>query len=99
MPSSSLTITFMSAIHATTRYTSPLCCRLDGAIYAASNAALMLAQTGQEEAAIKEMQKIARRAPGSADMRVALASLYWSKGEEAAAESEWEFACNKITGE
>ncbi len=59
----------------------------------------MLAQTGQEEAAIKEMQKIARRAPGSADMRVALASLYWSKGEEAAAESEWEFACNKITGE
>lgn len=34
--------------------------RLDGAVFAASNAALMLAQLGDEEGAIKEMQAIVR---------------------------------------
>ncbi len=51
--------------------------RLDGAIFSASNAALMLAQLGDEEAALGEMKRIARRAPGSVDMRAALAALYW----------------------
>jgi hypothetical protein len=31
--------------------------RLDGAIYAASNAALMLAQLGEEEGALKEVRE------------------------------------------
>lgn len=34
--------------------------RLDGAIYAASNAALMLAQLGDEPGAVREMQAVAR---------------------------------------
>eukprot|EP00891_Asterochloris_glomerata_P002907 jgi/Astpho2/2907/e_gw1.00050.290.1_t len=67
-----------------------------GAVFASSNAALMLAQLGDEEAAVKEMQRIARRAPGSADMRAALAALYWHRGQQELAESEWEFACDKI---
>ena len=48
-------------------------------MFAASNAALALAQLGDEAAATKEMRGIARRAPGSADMRAALAALYWSQ--------------------
>ncbi|PSC74586.1 Tetratricopeptide repeat [Micractinium conductrix] len=76
------------------RSTTP---RLDGAVFAASNAALMLAQLGDEEGAMHEMEGVARRAPGSVDMRAALAALYWRRGDEARAESEWEFACNSIT--
>ncbi|KAI3437946.1 hypothetical protein D9Q98_000390 [Chlorella vulgaris] len=76
------------------RSTTP---RLDGAVFAASNAALMLAQLGDEPAAMKEMQDVARRAPGSVDMRAALAALYWKFGDEAAAEASWDFACNSIT--
>jgi hypothetical protein len=43
------------------------------------------------------MQRVARRAPGSADMRAALAALYWSRGQQGAAEEQWEFACDQIT--
>lgn len=50
-----------------------------GAVVAASNAALALVQQGDEAAAIREMQKTLRRAPGSADLRAALAALYWSQ--------------------
>ncbi|CAL5223473.1 g5995 [Coccomyxa viridis] len=71
--------------------------RLDGSVVASSNAALALVQLGDEPAAIKEMQKASRRAPGSADLRAALAALYWSQGKEAAAESEWNFACDRIS--
>ncbi len=39
------------------RSTTP---RLDGAVFASSNAALMLAQLGDEEGAVREMQAIAR---------------------------------------
>ena len=70
--------------------------RLDGAIYASSNAALMLAQMGDEKGALQEMSRIARRAPGSADMRVALSALYWSNGKEEEAETQWQFACDNI---
>lgn len=52
---------------------------VSGAIFAASNAAIMLVQLGDEGGAVLEMQRIARRAPGSADMRAALAALYWSQ--------------------
>ena len=31
-------------------------------------------------------------------MRIALAALLWRQGQEAAAESEWEFACTNIAG-
>ncbi|EIE21845.1 TPR-like protein [Coccomyxa subellipsoidea C-169] len=71
--------------------------RLDDAVVAASNAALALVQLGDEPAAILEMRKALRRAPGSADLRAALAALYWSQGNEAAAESEWNFACERIS--
>lgn len=46
---------------------------------AASNAALALVQLGDEPNAILEMRKTLRRAPGSADLRAALAALYWSQ--------------------
>lgn len=71
--------------------------RLDGAVFAFSNAALMLAQLGDDDGATKEMQSIARRAPGSADMRAALAAQLYSAGQEGEAESEWNFACSNIT--
>jgi len=71
--------------------------RLDGAVFALSNAALMLAQLGDDKRAIKEMQTVARKAPGSADMRAALAAQYWAAGLEAEAENEWEFACSRIS--
>lgn len=71
--------------------------RLDGAVLAFSNAALMLAQLGDDAAATKEMQGIARRAAGSTDMRAALTAQYWSAGLEAEAEAEWEFACGRIS--
>ncbi|KAG1664703.1 hypothetical protein FOA52_006678 [Chlamydomonas sp. UWO 241] len=71
--------------------------RLDGAIFSASNAALMLAQMGNLGGAIKEMERIARRAPGSADMRAALAALYYDAGDRARAEDVWEFACTQIS--
>ncbi|GIL84086.1 hypothetical protein Vretimale_11063 [Volvox reticuliferus] len=71
--------------------------RLDGAIFASSNAALMRAQMGDTDGAIQEMVRIARRAPGSADMRAALAALYWGQGRRQEAEEMWEFACDRIT--
>jgi tetratricopeptide (TPR) repeat protein len=71
--------------------------RLDGAVFSASNAALALAQLGDEEGATREAERVARRAPGSADMRAALAALYWSAGRRADAEGAWEFACSNIS--
>ena len=37
-----------------------------------------------------------RKAPGSVDMRAALAALLWEAGREAEAEGEWGFACTAI---
>jgi tetratricopeptide (TPR) repeat protein len=71
--------------------------RLDGAVFAFSNAALMLAQLGDDEGALREFRAMERRAPGSADMRAALAALYWGRGEAGRAEEAWEFACDNIT--
>lgn len=51
--------------------------RLDGWVFSSSNAALALVQLGDETAALREMEKIARRAPGSEDMRSAMAALYY----------------------
>ena len=72
--------------------------RLDGAVYAASNAALALAQLGDETGAIAEAEAVARRAPNSADMRAALAALYYSRGRVADAEEAWERACGRNVG-
>lgn len=69
---------------------------LAGAIYADSNAALMLAQLGREEEALTAMRSVARRAPGSIDMRAALAAMSWSRGEPEKAEEYWYWACEKI---
>ena len=58
-------------------------CSAAGAVFAASNAALMLAELEEApSAAVLEMQKVARRAPGSADMRAALAALYWAQARQ-----------------
>ena len=69
---------------------------LSGAIYARSNAALTLAELGREDDAIREMEAVARRAAGSIDMRAALAAMHWSRGEQDAAERDWNWACEKI---
>ncbi|XP_024520021.1 uncharacterized protein LOC9631231 isoform X1 [Selaginella moellendorffii] len=74
---------------------------LDGAIYARANAALMRIQVsilkvGDEANGLRELLAVARRAPGSIDMRAALAAVYWSMGRANEAEDEWEFACEKI---
>ena len=45
---------------------------LSGAIYARSNAALMLAELGREDDAVSEFEAVARRAAGSIDARAAL---------------------------
>ena len=67
-------------------------------MYAASNAALALAQLGDETGAIAEAEAVARRAPNSADMRAALAALYYSRGRVADAEEAWERACGRNVG-
>jgi len=69
----------------------------DGFAYAASNAALALAQMGDLDGAGAEMEMVSRRAPGNADMRAGLAALYWAGGRREDAEREWEFACDKIS--
>lgn len=69
---------------------------LPGAIFAASNAALISAQLGDDARALRELKSVARRAPGSIDMRAAIAALYWAAGDQRAAEEAWEWACSKI---
>ena len=56
--------------------------RLDGAIYARSNAALATAELGDTDSAIKELEGLVRRAPNSSDVRAALAALYWEHAKE-----------------
>jgi len=67
-------------------------------VFAASNAAIMLAQLGDERGAVAEMQRIARRAPGSADMRAALAALYWSQACSLSLLRAWR-CCHPATGQ
>jgi hypothetical protein len=46
-----------------------------------------------------QMERIARRAPGSVDMRAALSSLYWSEGRSGLAEENWwvkRFDCSPV---
>ena len=69
---------------------------LSGAIYARSNAALMLAELGREDDAVSEFEAVARRAAGSIDARAALAAMRWSRGEVDEAETTWNWACEKI---
>jgi tetratricopeptide (TPR) repeat protein len=68
---------------------------LSGVVYAESNTALVEAQLGLPEAE-QHMQAAARRAAGSIDMRAALASLSWARGDEQKAEELWGFACSEI---
>lgn len=72
--------------------------RLDGAIYATANAALMRAQLGDDEGAAQDLAAVARRAPNSADARAALAALRWSAGRRAEAEEAWDSACGRNEG-
>lgn len=71
--------------------------RTDGEIFAASNAALMLAQDGSDKQALREMRNVARKAPNSVDIHAALAAMYWAAQMEEEAEDEWEFACERIS--
>lgn len=71
-------------------------------MFAASNAALMLAELEEAPgAAMREMQRVARRAPGSADMRAALAALYWAQARTASlcCCRAWVLAAGYILGE
>ena len=45
---------------------------------------------------MQELKAVARRAPGSIDMRAAIAAIYWAAGEEERAEDVWGWACSKI---
>ena len=72
--------------------------RLDGAIYAAANAALMRCQLGDDAGAAQELSAVARRAPNSADARAALAALNWALGRPEQAEEAWERACTRAEG-
>ena len=45
-----------------------------------------------------EAEKVSRRAPNSADMRAALAALYYADGRVAEAEEAWELACGRNVG-
>jgi len=67
------------------------------ALDARANAALALYQTGEVDSALRIMREIVRRRQGYTDMHVALAAVYWGQGQQGAAESEWEFACNNIS--
>lgn len=69
---------------------------LSGAIYASSNAALMKAELGRIDEAIEDMERVARRAAGSVDMRAALSALYYSRGEQQRAEDAWNWSCTQI---
>ena len=50
----------------------------------------------REDEALRQMEAISRRAPGSIDMRAARAAILWSRGKEAEAEEAWDWACEKI---
>jgi hypothetical protein len=45
---------------------------------------------------LQELSAVARRAPGSIDMRAAMAAIYWSAGDELKAEKTWNWACSRI---
>ena len=61
-----------------------------------SNADLTNGFTHREDEALRQMEAISRRAPGSIDMRAARAALLWARGREAEAEEAWDWACDKI---
>jgi tetratricopeptide (TPR) repeat protein len=72
--------------------------RLDAAIYSASNAALADVQLGNVDDALKKIEGLVRRAPNSADMRAAMAVLYYDIGRFEDAEDAWERACSREAG-
>jgi len=72
--------------------------RLDGAIYARSNAALATVEIGDIDSATKELEGLVRRAPNSSDVRAALAALYWKAGRREDAEDLWNDACGLYFG-
>ncbi len=75
----------------------PAGARAQGAAFARSNALLAQAQAGDAADAATEAAALLRRFPGSVDMRAAAAALAWSRGDGAAAEESWNYACDRIT--
>jgi tetratricopeptide (TPR) repeat protein len=69
--------------------------RADGASFAQANAALALTQLKNLSEARRELEDMARRAPGSVDQRVALAGLYYHDGRTQAAKEMWAYACEQ----
>lgn len=61
------------------------------------NEALALYGDGSFGEAEMIMRNIVRKDPGVTDMHVALAAVYWQQGKVSDAESEWLFACEKIS--
>ncbi|CAE8642991.1 unnamed protein product, partial [Polarella glacialis] len=62
-----------------------------------ANEALALYGAGRRGEAVRTMQGVVRKDPGLTDMHVALAAVYWEDGKIDLAETEWAFACEKIT--
>ena len=58
--------------------------------FALANKAVSLYQIGEEDVAIREMESLLRKYPDFADMRAALASALWIKGNQAAAEEAFQ---------
>lgn len=61
-----------------------------------ANEALALYGAGEEEDAVKRMESVIKKDQGITDMHVALAAVYWERGEAAKAENRWSFACENI---
>jgi len=57
--------------------------------FASANRAVALFQTGQTDAAVREMRALLRKYPDFPDTRAALTAALWSLGKEADAETNW----------
>jgi len=69
---------------------------LSATIFAAGNAALVSAQLGDDDTAVRELKAQARRGSASIDFRAAIAALEWKNGHEEQAIKTWNSACKNI---
>jgi len=61
-----------------------------------ANEALAMYGDKRLEEAETAMKAVIRKDPGVTDMHVALAAVYWNRGDVGRAEDEWRFACEQI---
>lgn len=63
---------------------------------ARANMALALYELGDRSSALKAVQDVLRKNPGSVDMHAALAADSWAQGNYMEALNQWRFACDNI---